>query len=319
MNLEDSIWVEKFRPKELKDLILPDNYRAKFEEYIKEKRVPHLLFIGPPGSGKSTLARILSSKNGILNSPKSNLLIANGSSKKCKSITYTDEVIEPFLRHPPHGDKLKIVFIDEADKLTQDSYDALRGPMEKYVKQSRFIWTGNYISKIPGPIQSRFQVFKFQQISIDYVFQYCRNILDSEKVKYSENDLTYIVKGLYPDVRKIVNSLEQSTVNGELIFNANILKTKEKEIIKLVVEIIDSINNKQNNRINKLITGMLDLLNESDLDFGEIYQTLFYTKSIPVPAKIVINKYTNNHGNCLVPSMHFMSMIFEVIKCLNGK
>ena len=265
----------------------------------------------------STLARILCSKKGILSNPKSNLLIVNGSSKKCRSITYTDEVIEPFLRHPPLGDKLKIVFIDEADKLSQDNYDSLRGPMEKYVKQSRFIWTGNYISKIPSAIQSRFQIFKFEQISIEYVFKYCKSILENENVKYNVDDLSYIIKALYPDVRKIVNDLEQCTSKGKLVFDADIIKTKEKKVINVIIEIVNSIKAKNTNRINKLITEILDLLNESDLDFGEIYSKLFYTKSVPVPAKIVINKYTNSHKDCLVPSMHFMAMVFEVCRVLS--
>jgi len=303
----EGLWVEKYRPRELKDLILPDKYRKKFEEYIEKKEIPHLLFVGPPGSGKSTLARILTSKKGIISSPKSNLLKANGSSKRCRSITYTDEVVEPFMKHPPIGDKLKIVYIDEADKLTPDSFDSLRSPMETYVKHSRFIWTGNYISKIPGPIQSRFQIFKFEQISMEYVFKFCQNILETEKIKYKNNDVSYIIKELYPDIRKVVNSLEQCSSNGELVFDADVLKTKEKELINIFIDIINSIREKKNNRISKLIGNTLDLLNETDLDYGEVYQKLFYTKSVPVPAKIKINEYTNSHKDCLVPSMHFMA------------
>jgi len=317
LNFVDGLWVEKYRPKELKDLILSDEYRNKFEEYIEKKEVPHLLFVGPPGSGKSTLAQILTSKKGIINFPKMNCLTINGSSKKCRSISYTDEVIEPFMKHPQIGDdKLKIVYIDEADKLTNDSYDALRGIMEKYVKHSRFIWTGNYISKIPDAIQSRFQIFKFEQVSMEYVFKFCQGILESENIKYKNDDLSYIIKELYPDIRKIINSLERCCSNGQLIFNVDVLKTKEKELINIFIDIINSIREKKNNRVSKLISNTLDLLNEIDLDYCEVYRKLFYTKSIPVPAKIKINQYTNSHKDCLVPSMHFMSMVFEVIKCL---
>lgn len=320
MDIENSLWVEAYRAKNLDDLVLPDNYRLKFQEYINNREIPNLLFVGPAGSGKSSLARILTSKNGVLSSPRNNLLSANGSAKKTRGISFVDDVIEPFLKTMPFGnDKLRIVFIDEADFLTDDSFASQRGVIEKYESNGRFIYTANYISKIPSAIQSRFQIFKFTQIPINFVTEYCKNILETENVEYKEEDLNFVIKELYPDIRKIVNTLQKNNVDGKIILGKDSTLTVEKKLINNIVELISSVKRKEKERINKLIGVIVNSLNGMDLEFRNIYSTLFFSKNIPVPVKIIINQYTNSHGQCLVPNMHFMAMIFEIIKCLNEK
>ena len=122
MSLLDSMWVEKYRPKKLEDLILPESTMKIFQAMMAKKEIPNLLFHGPQGGGKSTIARIICSKEGVLQFRGSNLLTVNGSAKKSRGIGFMDDVVEPFLRHPPSSDKYKIVFIDEADKLTKDGF-----------------------------------------------------------------------------------------------------------------------------------------------------------------------------------------------------
>ena len=130
MEIVNSLWVEKYRPKKIKDLVLPESYTTSFEIYIKNLEIPHLLLFGPPGSGKTCTAQIITSKEGIINNKNDNLLEINGSSKECRGIGYVEEVIEPFLKTPPaKPDKYKIVFIDEADFLTDASFSSMRNIM----------------------------------------------------------------------------------------------------------------------------------------------------------------------------------------------
>jgi len=312
--IENTLWVEKYRPKKIDELVLPEEYMVTFKKYIQEGDIPHLIFSGPPGGGKSSTARILTSKNGILNNPKDNLLQINGSSKETRGINFVSDVIEPFLKIPPAGqDKYRIVFIDEADYLTDAASHSLRAIIEKYSNTSRFIFTCNYISKIPEALQSRLMEFRFEQLPVNFCVEYCENILKQENIEYNINDIKFLVENLYPDIRKIVDSLQRSSVNSKFVLNKDITITNEKKVIDNILEIISLIIMKPDAKISKNMNVIFNVLSENDqtLDYRKIYIELFNNKNVPIPYKIVVNKYSNEHANCLLPSMHFIAMIFE--------
>lgn len=321
MNLKSELWVDRFRPKKIEDVVLPEEYKSEFHKYIKNKDIPNLLLSGSPGSGKSTCAHIITSKEGVLNHPDDNLLFLNGSSKDSRGINFVNDVIEPFLRMPPAGgDKFRIVFIDEGDHLTDASFSSLRGIIEKYqIKYGRFILTCNYVNKIPDALRSRFTGdYIFKKIPVDFVESYAKSILDAEKVTYNPADLKYLINSLYPDVRKVVGCLQRFSVNNVLDINKDILLTNEKIVTSHVVEIINFIRNNEMGKINIPMTNILNVFQKDTIDFKQVYTSLFFEKSIPVSAKIIINKYSNENSASLVEEMHFMAMVYEIIQSLSA-
>jgi hypothetical protein len=265
----------------------------------------------------TTLARVICSKYGVLQNPNDNLLMVNGSAKKSRGIGFVDEVIEPFLRHPPSRDNFRIVFIDESDKLTNDGYDSLRAIIEKYhAAYGRFIFTCNYVSKIPDAVQSRFSHYAFSQIPKDYLMDYAKRILDSEKIIYEEKTVGLIINNLYPDVRKIVNTLQRNALNGKLDVTEESITTNEKKVMALILQVISCLEKVEDSKIGGIINLIIEILAKQELEYRNIYTDLFFMDKIPTPAKIIINRYSNTHQNCLVPHMHFIAMVFEIIKTL---
>ena len=319
MEIANALWVEKYRPETINDVVLPERYMFDFKKSIERQELGNLLFSGPPGGGKSTLARILCSKKGVIHNRRDNVLIVNGSAQSARGIGYVEKVIEPFLKIPPAQDKYKVVFIDEADNLTPDSYKSLRGIIEKYqVAYGRFILTCNYVSVIPEPVRSRFTHYVFKQIPKEFAISYAQEILIKENIEYTEKDIAFVVDQLYPDIRQIIDSLQKfSKREPEDKSKAGRLDvTNEKKIMANILEIIGLISRNEDGKIGRPVGAVVEILKGEDLEYRSLYTQLFFMEKFPAPAKIIVNKYSNSHQGCLIPSMHFMAMIFDMIKSL---
>lgn len=317
MEKVNDLWVEKYRPRTIEEIVMPEDYRNQFTRYFERQEIPNLLLYGPAGGGKTTLARIVTSKSGVVKNINDNVLALNGSAKETRGINFVSDVIEPYLKIPPAGlDKYKFVFIDEADYLTDASFHSLRSIIEKYSAYGRFIFTCNYVSKIPDALQSRLTDYKFKQVSEEFVYDYAESILKKEEIKYDMDNVKYLVSSLYPDIRKIVNKLQRFSVDGDLKIDKNIALSKENLIISSIAQGIEQV--KTNKPHGNSINVILNTISGQGIDYREVYTKLFFKKEIPVPFKIIVNKYANSHNNCLVDEAHFMAMVLEGLQTIGA-
>lgn len=205
----DKIWVEKYRPHKLDDLILTDRTREIVNGYVDE--IPNLLFVGTPGTGKTTLARIIVSD--IL---KCDYLYINASDES--GIDTIRHKVTSFSQTKSFDGKVKVVILDECDGLTAQAQAALRNTMESFAKYTRFILTANHKHKIIPALQSRCQSLDIKP-TIEDAVKRCYNILKSEGIEIDDTQkkkFVELVKANFPDLRKTINEIQKNCINNIL-------------------------------------------------------------------------------------------------------
>ena len=211
----EDIWIEKYRPKILDDIVGQNEIVERLKAYVKTKNVPHLMFAGPAGTGKTTSALALS-KELFGESWKQNFHELNASDER--GIGVVRGKIKDFARTAPIGKTaLKIIFLDEADSLTSDAQSALRRTIEKYSHICRFILSVNYSSKIIEPIQSRCTIFRFNPIRNDDIKKYICKISEKEKIEVTPDGLETLIFIARGDLRKAINILQVGASVGKKI------------------------------------------------------------------------------------------------------
>jgi len=242
MSLSNVMWVEKYRPKKMTELVNQKEVVGSINSMLKnQSELPHLLFSGSAGVGKTTAALCLSSE--ILREHwRTYTLELNASDER--GINMVRERVKKFSRFGGLDTEIpfKIIILDEADEMTSDAQTALRRIIEDTSKICRFILIANNLSKIIAPIQSRCVVFKFTRISDKDIISQLKFIAKQEKIKTDEKGLQTICDHTSGDLRHAINILQAAASSGDVTESivksvVGLTKTKDvQDVLKLALD-----------------------------------------------------------------------------------
>lgn len=216
--LKKTLWVEKYRPDKIDLLVLPHSVKTTLKHVIETENIPNFLFSGSAGTGKTSAALTICKELDL------DYIVINASDDR--GIDTLRNKVRSFVSTvPSHAGKQKIVILDEADNLAHTAIMALRGFIEKYSSNARFIFTANYMNKFPEPILSRLQVLQFfyktEEIaeSMQEIFNRLNHIISLETTYTLKKEdikiLVEFIKAKFPDIRKIINQVQMLFLNGD--------------------------------------------------------------------------------------------------------
>jgi len=266
--MNDFLWVEKYRPVTIEETILPPSLKQTFQEIVNKGELPNMLFTGTAGLGKTTVAKAICKELDL------DYIIINGSEEG--NIETLRGKIKQFASSVSLQGGYKVVILDEADYLNpQSTQPALRGFIEEFSNNCRFILTCNFKNRIIEPLHSRCGVYEFNTSKKDLAdlaaqfFKRFVYILDQENVAYEQKGVADLIMKYAPDWRRVLNEGQRRSISGVGIngsnsshvsdgFNdlANYLKAKDfKKMRSWVVNHMDIDT-------NAIFRGLYDNMNE---------------------------------------------------------
>jgi DNA polymerase III delta prime subunit len=279
--MEDFLWVEKYRPKTIKECVLPDALKQTLSEFISKGDIPNLILSGGPGVGKTTAAKAMLDELGLT------YMFVNGSEESGIDVLRTK--IKNFASTVSlHGGR-KYLILDEADYLNpQSTQPALRGFIEEFHKNCGFILTCNYKNRLIPPLHSRCSVVDFtvpkseKKELAEQFFRRVMNVLVVEEVKFEPKAVAEVINKFFPDWRRVLNELQRYSVSGKI--DAGILVDISEVNIK---ELMQSMKQKEFTNVRKWIVNNID--NDPTRLFRRLYDNLYdYMDGSSIPHVVVI-------------------------------
>ena len=302
---EDFLWVEKYRPTTIEDCVLPSDIKQTFFD-IKDE-IPNMILTGTAGTGKTTIAKALCEMHNC------DYILINGSEESGIDVLRTK--IKNFASTVSLGGGNKVVILDEADYLNpQSTQPALRGFIEEFHKNCRFIFTCNYKNRLIAPLHSRCTVIDFkippkERPRLASVFlARLMLILDDEGVEYNNEVLQELVMKYFPDFRRTINELQRYAVSGKI--DVGILSNIAEESLQ---ELLGHVKTKRFTDMRKWVATNID--NDPVKLFRKIYDTLYDVlepQSIP-QAVIIIADYSYKSAFVVDQEVNIVACLTELM------
>lgn len=279
--MSDFLWVEKYRPQTIDDIILPKDLKAFFKKIVESGELPNMLFTGTAGLGKTTVAKALCNELNL------DWILINGSEEG--NIDTLRGKIKQFASSVSLSGGYKVVILDEADYLNpQSTQPALRGFIEEFANNCRFILTCNFKNRIIEPLHSRCGVYEFNTSKKDLVslceimLAKCGNILYNEGIEHTEQDLVPIIMKHAPDWRRILNELQRSSITGSVVGSST-----NTSGLALFPDLLQSLKNKDFKKMRAWVA------NNMDIDTPSIFRGLYdnmndHVKPQAIPQLVLI-------------------------------
>ena len=274
------LWVEKYRPHAIADCILPDEVKEQFNTFIEKGEIPNLLLSGSAGTGKTTLARALCEELGC------DYIVINGSDEG-RQIDTLRTKIKQFASAVSFEGKTKVVILDEADYMNRDSVQpALRGFIEQFAENCRFIFTCNYSNRLIDPLHSRTTVIDFKLAPSDRpilaskFLKRMEFILTNEGVEYNQRVLAELLNKHFPDYRRVINELQRYSVGGNI--DEGILSNFQEVNAKALIE---GLREKDWRKMRQWVANNVDT--DPQAIFRQIYDILL--PEVKSPARLVLD------------------------------
>ena len=277
--MKEFLFVEKYRPKIIEDCILPKSLKNTFQSIVDKGELVNMMFTGSAGIGKTTVARALCNELGL------DYIMINGSEDG--NIDTLRGKIKQFASTVSLQGGQKVVILDEADYLNpQSTQPALRGFIEEFSSNCRFILTCNFKNRIIDPLHSRCSIYEFnignKSKMAGHFMQRLQFILDSENITYENQVLAELIMKYIPDWRRVLNECQRYGMSGAI--DTGILVTLSESSIKGLMEDLKAKNFK---KMRKWVTDNMDV--ESTKLFRMVYDNMVeYVTPNSIPQLVLI-------------------------------
>lgn len=298
--MSNELWEFVYKPKTFDDIILSDDIKPSLSKALEE--MPNMTLAGPPGCGKGTFMDVL------INTKQPEVMRINGSDTN--GVDDIRDKVKPFAEAAGFDGVMKLMYINEADRLSLHAQDMLRDLIERVQDITRFILVCNYPERLTKELKSRCPLIMYPDPPIKDVVIKCMDILKNEDIAFDNKDLVQLVKSTYPDIRHTINMLKFNCSGGKLSSKLNIVSVNE-----VYMEVLTAMKSGDPGNVRKV-------LRSNPIDYTKLY-TFLYDQLMDTKDQVFKNDFiaiteiaegAYRDDVVAIKEINFMNVVFKMLK-----